>query len=91
MSDPSDLVLDELRRVARETLALEREIELSDTLHGTLGLDSLSALIVAVALEDRFRVKLQDDRVGTLVTVKDLVALVCAHLEEQGDDLRVSP
>lgn len=90
MNDQSELVLAELRRVARETLALERPVELGDTLHDALALDSLSALVVAVALEDRFRVRLQDDRVTSLVTVGDLVSLVCARIAEQGGDTQVS-
>lgn len=91
MNEPAEMVLAELRRVARETLSVDRQIELDDPLHDALGLDSLSALVVAVALEDRFRVQLQDERVDSLVTVNDLVKLVCAHMADQRGEAKVVP
>lgn len=88
MPDHAADVLAELRRVAREELFVERELEPKDTLHGTLQLDSLSAIVIAVALEDRFRVQLQEDSVIGLATVADVVALVCRRIAEQHGDAR---
>ncbi len=36
----------------------------------------MGAIVLAVALEDRFRVKLSDDDAASVVTVEDLVGLV---------------
>jgi acyl carrier protein len=69
-------VLEEIRRVAREELGLSRVPEPAHDLVHDLQLDSVSLLTLAVALEDRFRVKLHDEDAARVRTVADLTALV---------------
>ena len=76
MADLDAEVLAEVRRVLAEELEVARPVELDDELRGDLLVDSMGAIVLAVALEDRFRVKLPDDGAAAVVTVRDLVALV---------------
>ena len=57
-------------------LGLPDPVELHSELANDLGVDSMGAIVLAVALEDRFRVKLSDEDAGAVVTVEDLVALI---------------
>jgi acyl carrier protein len=67
-------VLDEtylsIKRVRRELRPQDRIVE-------DLGIDSLAAIELMVALESRYNVQLVDNpRVAAVVTVQDLVALL---------------
>lgn len=74
-------VLDTIRSIARTELELEQPVEPGDDLLADLGLDSLGLTILAVGLENRFRVRLsQEDAVG-LRTVGDLTKLVVRRAE----------
>lgn len=74
-------VLESIRSIARTELELERPVQPGDDLLADLGLDSLGLTILAVGLENRFRVKLsQEDAVG-LRTVADLTRLVVRRSE----------
>jgi acyl carrier protein len=77
------LVLEEVRRIARAELDFDRAIELSSRLKEDLELDSLAMIVVAVGLENRFRVKLEEQDAGVLVTVADLAQLVERRSGEQ--------
>ena len=83
MADLGPAVLAEIRRVAREELDVDEAIGPASTLQGGLRLDSVGMIVVAVALENRFRVRLQEEDAGELATVADLVALVCRRVDEQ--------
>ena len=83
MLDLASTVLDELRSVARTELDFHKPIELSHALQRDLALDSVSMVVVAVALENRFRVRLDEQDAGALATVRDLVNLVCRRVSEQ--------
>ena len=70
----------EIRRVVREELQLEAEVEDGDELASRL--DSLALLSLVVAVEDRFRVILDDaDAAGTR-SLADLARLVARKLDE---------
>ena len=74
-------VLDTIRSIARTELELEQPVDPADDLLADLGLDSLGLTVLAVGLENRFRVKLsQEDAVG-LRTVGDLAKLVVRRTE----------
>lgn len=74
-------VLETIRSIARAELELERPVQPQDDLLADLGLDSLGLTVLAVGLENRFRVKLsQEDAVG-LRTVADLASLVVRRSE----------
>lgn len=73
-------VLFELRRIFKADLEREEPVELSHDLLRELHVDSLAAIVIAVGLENRFRVKLTEaDTVG-VVTVSDLVQRVAARV-----------
>ncbi len=74
-------VLEAIRSIARTELELEGPVQPSDDLLADLGLDSLGLTVLAVGLENRYRVKLsQEDAVG-LRTVEDLAKLVARRSE----------
>ena len=74
-------VLETIRLLARNELELECPVQPEDDLLADLGLDSLGLTVLAVGLENRFRVKLsQEDAVGVR-TVGDLAKLVARRTE----------
>jgi acyl carrier protein len=77
-------VLEEIRRIARSELELERDISLTTRLDEDLALDSLALIVVAVGLENAFRVRLREEDAGSLATVADLVRLVGQRVGESG-------
>ena len=83
MRELSAEVLNEIRSVARDELGHVGPIEPAQALRGDLALDSMGMILVAVALENRFRIRLHEEDAETLGTVSDLVALVCRRVAEQ--------
>jgi acyl carrier protein len=74
-------VLGAIRTIARSELELEQPVKPEDDLLADLGLDSLGLTVLAVGLENRFRVKLsQEDAIGVR-TVEDLARLVARRTE----------
>lgn len=67
--------------VARE---LDCPAQVGDDAHllRDLALDSYGLMVIAVGLEDRFRVKLAEEDAGQIETVRDLARLVAQRVEE---------
>jgi acyl carrier protein len=78
-------ILAEIRRIFADELERTGPVEPTHELARDLGVDSVGAIVLAVGLEDRFRVKLADDDASAIVTVADLVGLVERGLREQED------
>jgi acyl carrier protein len=78
----SDAVLAEIQRIAREELDLDRPVRAEDALLADLHLDSMAVTVLAVALEDHFRVRLREED-ARAVTVGDLAELVAARATEE--------
>ena len=77
MAPPTEVdVIALIQRIATDELELGRPIHSSDALVSGLDLDSLRMTILAVALEDHFRIKLSSEEAAHLVTVADLARLV---------------
>lgn len=77
MTEPSaEQVLAEIQRIAEAELDWAAPIELRHELVRDLQLDSMGAMILAVGLENKFRVKLEEQDAGRLLRVEDLVRLV---------------
>ena len=76
MPDLRAEILDKIRLTLLADLEISEPVGLHHELAKDLGVDSMGAIILAVGLEDRFRVKLSDEDASTVVTVKDLVDLV---------------
>ena len=68
-------ILSTILEVAREELEWQGEVTPEMRLVEDLRLDSLALLTLAVAIEDRFRIRL-DDVENELETVGDLVAAI---------------
>ena len=83
MAPSPQQVIDEIRRIARQELELERPVDARDELIRDLQLDSLGLTILAVGLEDRFRVKLTEDDSARVSTVADLANLVARRAAEE--------
>ncbi|WFE28849.1 acyl carrier protein [Solwaraspora sp. WMMD791] len=55
------------------------DVQLGRKLSQDLGIDSLSMVEIAVALEERFGIEVSDDQIKDLVTVADAVVYVEAR------------
>jgi len=75
-------VLSEIRRIFATDLERAEPVELTHELLRELHVDSMAAIVLAVGLEDRFRVKLTEDDTVGVVTVADLVKRVCSRVRE---------
>jgi acyl carrier protein len=75
-------VLSEIRRIFAADLERAEPVELTHELLRELHVDSMAAIVLAVGLEDRFRVKLTEEDTVGVVTVADLVKRVCARMRE---------
>ena len=85
VTDVAADVLAEVRRTFREALEFAGPVEPRHDLRADLELDSMGALVLAVALEDRFRVKLDGADAAAVRTVADLVTLVERKVAEARD------
>jgi acyl carrier protein len=75
-------VLEAIRAIARSELELERPISPEDDLLRDLLLDSLGLTVLAVGLENRFRVKLSEEDAAGVQTVGDLARHVASRTGE---------
>ena len=82
MGEIEQQVVEEIRRVATSQLELAQPIEPQHELLRDLMLDSLGLTVIAVALEDRFRVRLTEEDSSGVITVADLARLVSARVQE---------
>jgi len=74
-------VLEAIRAIARTELEMERPISPDDDLLRDLALDSLGLTVLAVGLENRFRVKLSEEDAAGVQTVADLARHVASRTE----------
>jgi acyl carrier protein len=74
-------ILSGIEAVVREKLDHEGEVGLETRLVEDLELDSIRLLTLAMEVEDRFRICLDEEDEAAVVTVGDLVALVRSKLE----------
>ena len=75
-------VVEEIRRIAARELEVPRPIAPESRLLEDLALDSVGLTVVAVGLEDRFRVKLSEEDADGIHTVADLARLVSRRVAE---------
>ena len=80
MVEPESIVLAEIRRIVTQELEWMGPVEPEQHLMRDLQLDSLGLTVLAVELENRFRIRLSvEDSVG-VSTVSDLMRLVAARM-----------
>ena len=75
-------VFQTIQQIFRQSLERESPVELKHDLLKELHVDSLSAIVLAVELENRFRVKLTESDTTEVVTVSDLVRRVAMRVRE---------
>ena len=71
-----DEILHAITEVARDKLELEGDLQRDSRLVEDLELDSIRLLTLAMEVEDRFRIFLDEDDEEAIVTVADLVDVV---------------
>ena len=82
MNELESSVVEEIRRIAARELDVSHEIAPESRLLEDLSLDSVGLTVVAVGLEDRFRVKLSEEDSEGIRTVADLARLVSRRVQE---------
>jgi acyl carrier protein len=81
-------VVAEVRRILGEELEWKGAVEPSHDLLKDLQLDSLGLTVLAVGLENRFRVKLSEEDAAGVTTVADLAKLVSRRVAETPEEPR---
>ena len=71
-----DEILDAISGVARDKLDLDRELSVDMRLVEDLELDSIRLLTLAMEVEDRFKICLDEEDEESILTVADLVGVV---------------
>lgn len=72
-----DAILAKVIEVVNDTLELGSEVELTEATNlKKLGADSFDLLELVTALEDEFSLTFDDDAVGTIATVGEVVAAI---------------
>jgi len=74
--------VEEIRAIVERELDCPVPVTAQAHLLRDLALDSLGLMVIAVGLEDRFRVKLGEEDAGQIETVQDLATLVARRVEE---------
>ncbi|MFF2078971.1 acyl carrier protein [Kitasatospora sp. NPDC058162] len=73
-------ILDAIVEIVEEVLGIDSaEVSAETSFTDDLDVDSLAMMEIAVAVEDRFEVRIPDDRVAELRTVGDAVDYVAEH------------
>jgi acyl carrier protein len=81
-------VVAEIRRILGEELEWKGAVEPAHDLLKDLQLDSLGITVLAVGLENRFRVKLSEEDAAGVLTVADLAKLVSRRVAETPEEQR---
>jgi acyl carrier protein len=80
--DPAEVV-EEMQRIAARELELPAPLGPQSHLVRDLALDSLGLTVLAVGLENRFRIHLREEDAQGVETVSDLAALVVRRIREE--------
>jgi len=88
MAELEGEVVAEVRRILGEELEWKGAVEPSHDLLKDLQLDSLGLTVLAVGLENRFRVKLSEEDAAGVTTVADLAKLVSRRVVETPEEPR---
>jgi acyl carrier protein len=88
MAELEGEVVSEIRRILGEELEWKGAVEPTHDLLKDLQLDSLGVTVLAVGLENRFRVKLSEEDAAGVLTVADLAKLVTRRVAETPEEHR---
>lgn len=84
-------VLAEIRRIATEELEWQGELEPRHELLRDMQLDSLGLTVLAVGLENRFRIRLSEEDAQGVRTVEDLMRLVAQRAADSAAQAPSAP
>ena len=74
------MTFDKVKEVIVDTInCAEEDVTLEATLKDTLGMDSLDAMEVSMALEEAFDLTIDEEALVKFVTVKDIVDFIDAQ------------
>ena len=90
MSHSEESVLAEIRQIVERELELTRQVKPTDRLVLDLGLDSMTLITLAVALEDRFQILLSDEEATRVETVGELARCIVARVGAAEAELEVA-
>lgn len=77
-----EAAIQEIRAIVERELDCPVPVTARAHLQRDLALDSYGLMVIAVGLEDRFRVKLGEEDAGQIETVEALATLVARRMEE---------
>jgi acyl carrier protein len=83
-------VLIEIRQIVERELEMARDVNPTDRLVQDLGLDSMTLITLAVALEDRFQILLSDEEATRIETVGELARCIVARVAASRAELEVA-
>jgi acyl carrier protein len=69
--------------IAEEGAIDKSEIKLDSNLYD-LGIDSLSSLEILVALEDKYDIRISQNRLKNVNSVRDIIRVVSSQLKKKG-------
>ena len=80
-------LLEEIREILVDQLAIKPEmVKPESKLYDDLGADSLDAVELVSALEDKFGVAITDEEAKTIATVSEIMGLVEKKLHSKSDE-----
>ncbi len=75
------MVFENIKTLAVETFSLSRDTQIEpDTSYADLGLDSLDAYELLMAVEEKFDITLPEENLENISTLQDMVDLVMENL-----------
>ncbi|MFP2961164.1 acyl carrier protein [Myxococcus sp. 1LA] len=87
MAEPELEVLTEIHRIVTDELEWKGAVEPGQDLVRDLQLDSLGLTVLAVGLENRFRIRLSEEDAQGVRTVGDLAKLVARRVAAPAESL----
>ena len=75
-------MLEQIRKILKEEMFVEEDINLSSRLKDDLNLDSVAAIELSLQLEEKYNISIKQEELFSLITVDDVIKL----LESKGVD-----
>ena len=77
------MIFEEIKDILAQQLDLDPEtIELTSSLAGDLGSDSLDAIDIVMSLEDQYGIEVPDSVIESMKTVEDIVGFIESNITD---------
>ena len=77
------MIFEEIKDILAQQLDLDPEtIELTSSLAGDLGADSLDAIDIVMSLEDQYGIEVRDSVIESMKTVEDIVGFIESNITD---------